>query len=188
PPAGLGGDRSRPAAHCPRQYGANPPPCLADRAHRRALARHAARQRHADHPGRARSVGAGLGGRRPDTLGTTHRMTGSTFTLAALNAASPAEFGAACGDIFEHSPWVAEGALPHRPFISLAALHGAMIASVGAASAEQRLALIRAHPDLANKTARGALTPDSTSEQHSAGLDQLSDDEYTLFHRLNADY
>ena len=52
-----------------------------------------------------------------------------------------------------------------------------------------RLALIKAHPDLANKTQRAAgLTAESTAEQNSVGLDRLSDAEYEAFERVNNAY
>lgn len=111
------------------------------------------------------------------------------IALDDLNRAGGAEFTAALGDIFEHSPWVAEAAAGRRPFATLAALHDAMVEAVRAAGADRRLTLIRAHPDLAGKAARaGALTADSTAEQASAGLDQLSDAEFAAFHRLNGAY
>ena len=64
-----------------------------------------------------------------------------------------------------------------------------MTAAVRAAPADARLALIRAHPDLAGKAARaGALTADSTNEQASVGLDRLTEEEFARFHRLNDAY
>jgi len=111
------------------------------------------------------------------------------LSLDDLNAADEAAFLAALGGIYEHSPWVAEAVMPQRPFASLAALHEAMVAAVRKAGGERQMALIRAHPDLAGKAARaGTLTADSTAEQASAGLDQLSDDEYPRFQTLNANY
>lgn len=113
----------------------------------------------------------------------------STFSLETLNALSEANFTAALGDIYEHSPWVAQAASARRPFATLAALHEAMTAAVQAAPNEQQQALVKAHPDLAGKAARaGALTADSTNEQASVGLDRLTDDEYARFHRLNDAY
>jgi 2-oxo-4-hydroxy-4-carboxy-5-ureidoimidazoline decarboxylase len=113
----------------------------------------------------------------------------NSIALADLNAASASDFTAALAGIFEHSPWVAQGASAGRPFASLAALHDALVAAARAAPADQRLALIRAHPDLADRAARaGGLTEHSTREQHSAGLDQLNDEEYLIFHRRNDDY
>ena len=64
-----------------------------------------------------------------------------------------------------------------------------MEAAIAAAGDDARLALIRAHPDLAGKTARaGALTEHSRSEQRGAGLDRLSEEEFERFHRLNSAY
>jgi len=113
----------------------------------------------------------------------------TTHTLESLNSASPADFTAALGDIFEHSPWVAEAVSAQRPFATLAALHEAMTQAVRTAPADAQLALIKAHPDLAGKAARaGTLTADSVSEQVSAGLDRLNEAEYSRFHELNNAY
>lgn len=113
----------------------------------------------------------------------------TTYSLDSLNAASDAEFTAAVGDIFEHSPWVAQQAAQRRPFATLKDLHDAMMAALRAAPAETRLALVKAHPDLAGKAARsGAMTADSISEQGSVGLDLLTDAEYARFHKLNDAY
>ena len=113
----------------------------------------------------------------------------TTFTLDSLNPISEADFTAALGDIFEHSPWVAEQAAKRRPFATLKGLHDAMMAALHAAPAETQLALVKAHPDLAGKAARsGAMTADSVSEQGSVGLDRLTDAEYARFTRLNEAY
>ncbi len=112
-----------------------------------------------------------------------------TVSLQSLNVANAADFVAALGDIYEHAPWVAEAVCRRRPFDSLAALHAAMIDAVRAAPADRRLALIKGHPDLAGKAARaGTLTANSRAEQTSAGLDRLSEQEFTDFHRLNDAY
>ena len=109
--------------------------------------------------------------------------------LGSLNAADEAAFVAALGEVYEHAPWVAQAVWRQRPFATLAALHAAMMAAVRATPAEQRLALIKGHPDLAGKAARaGAMTADSQAEQASAGLERLSEAEFTQFHRLNGAY
>jgi 2-oxo-4-hydroxy-4-carboxy-5-ureidoimidazoline decarboxylase len=111
------------------------------------------------------------------------------LSLDELNHTDVGAFTAALGDVFEHSPWVAETAAAARPFASLNALYAAMSAAVREAGAERQVALIRAHPDLAGKAARaGDLTADSKLEQTSAGLDRLSEDEFLAFHRLNNAY
>jgi 2-oxo-4-hydroxy-4-carboxy-5-ureidoimidazoline decarboxylase len=64
-----------------------------------------------------------------------------------------------------------------------------MKAAVERAPSELRLALIKAHPDLADKTQRAAgLTAESSAEQNSVGLDRLSDAEYEAFERVNNAY
>ena len=111
------------------------------------------------------------------------------YTLQTLNGISSAEFTAALGDIYEHSPWIAEAASTKRPFASLQALHDAMVAAVRAAAPDRQTALVKAHPDLAGKAARaGTLTASSTNEQMSAGLDRLSETDYARFHQLNDAY
>jgi 2-oxo-4-hydroxy-4-carboxy-5-ureidoimidazoline decarboxylase len=109
--------------------------------------------------------------------------------LDDLNQMDRRAFAAALGDIFEHSPWVAEIACAARPFPSVTTLYETMIIAVRDASEERQTALIRSHPDLAGKAAlAGELTADCASEQATAGLDQLSKEEFTEFHRLNAAY
>jgi len=75
-------------------------------------------------------------------------------TLARLNAMDRDAFVAACGGLFEHSPWIAERAWPKRPFASLSDLHEKLVGTVAAASPDEQLGLIRAHPDLVGRLAR----------------------------------
>jgi len=113
----------------------------------------------------------------------------TAISLDHLNAADKPAFVAALGGIFEHAPWVAEEVFAQRPFATLASLHAAMTDAVEGADAKRRLALMKAHPDLAGKAARaGDVTADSHAEQASAGLDRLSDVDYARFHRLNDAY
>jgi OHCU decarboxylase len=67
-------------------------------------------------------------------------------------------------------------------------LHAAMVQALGAGSREQKLALVRAHPDLAGRLQLAALTADSQAEQASAGLDQLLEAERNRFLALNEQY
>lgn len=111
------------------------------------------------------------------------------LTLEALNGMSEAAFVGALGGVFEHSPWVAERAWAARPFGDVEALHRAMADAVLGATPAERIALLRAHPDLAGRAVRaGAITGSSLAEQSSAGLDRLADAEYERFHRLNGEY
>ncbi|MFK7836349.1 MAG: allantoinase PuuE [Sulfitobacter sp.] len=115
----------------------------------------------------------------PETCARPSQMDLETFV---------AEFGG----IFEHSPWIAEGAhgLEMGPTHDTAQGVHQMLARVfRAASDAQRLGVLNAHPDLAGKlAAAGKLTAESTSEQAGAGLDLLTDEERATFQKLNADY
>ena len=100
-------------------------------------------------------------------------------------------FVAAFGDIYEHSPWVAERAFAKDPvdISDVDEVIAAMASAFASASDEERLGVLNAHPDLAGKLAAAKqLTADSTEEQASAGLDQLTDDERDYFTALNESY
>ena len=111
------------------------------------------------------------------------------LTLAQLNAAAKTEFVLLDG-VYEHSPWIAERAFDKRPrdgFASLAALKLALIEVVRDAGRDAHIALIRAHPELADAQPN-ALTAESSNEQRTARLADFSDDERAKIGRLNADY
>src|ERR1700733_101329 len=109
--------------------------------------------------------------------------------LEELNACTQGDFVEALANIFEYSPWVAEKAFAARPFAGINALFAAMKTAGERAPDELRLALIKSHPDLADKTRRAAgLTAESSAEQNSVGLDRLSDAEYEAFERVNNAY
>lgn len=112
----------------------------------------------------------------------------ATVSLETLNDASADEFVAAVGFIFEGSPWIARAAYEDRPFPDFSALYDALCAVLAEASADDRLALIRAHPELAGSTARGGLTAASRDEQAAAGLSRLSAEDQHAFTRMNAAY
>ncbi|ATJ84025.1 2-oxo-4-hydroxy-4-carboxy-5-ureidoimidazoline decarboxylase [Halomonas beimenensis] len=105
---------------------------------------------------------------------------------------SQAEFVEHYGDIYEHSPWVAElawqrGLGPEQD--SPQGLAEAMGRVLREAEPERQLEVIRAHPDLAGEAAiAGELTDDSTREQAGAGLDQCTPEEMARFERLNGAY
>jgi 2-oxo-4-hydroxy-4-carboxy-5-ureidoimidazoline decarboxylase len=109
--------------------------------------------------------------------------------LSNLNTLDQTAFVAVLGHLFEHSPWVAAETWAKRPFTDAPALHAALCATMRGATHEKQLALIRAHPDLAGRLARQKqLTAESTREQASAGLDQLTDAELAAFTAQNDTY
>ena len=111
------------------------------------------------------------------------------LTTSQLNAATPAQAVALLDGIYEHSPWVAEKASQARPFQSLQHLKHAMAQTVTNATADQQLALIRAHPELAGKQMESnTLTAESTNEQGKAGLTNCTAEELAQIRRLNTSY
>lgn len=111
------------------------------------------------------------------------------MTLDELNTLSQHAFSQSLGEIFEHSPWIARDAWPQRPFADVDAVHAAMCRVLAQADEDAKLALIRAHPELAGKAAiRGELTDASTREQSGAGLDQCSAEEFAELTEMNRGY
>jgi 2-oxo-4-hydroxy-4-carboxy-5-ureidoimidazoline decarboxylase len=106
-------------------------------------------------------------------------------TLPEVNALDRAGFVTQIGWVFEHSPWVAARAWAKRPFRTLDALHEALTAEVEAASLDEQLALLRAHPDLGT---RAKMSGASASEQSGVGLDSLTHEEFERLRRLNDAY
>jgi OHCU decarboxylase len=105
--------------------------------------------------------------------------------LAELNAMDRVDFVRLVGPVFEHSPWVAARTAAQRPFPSREALHAALVATVSEASDDERIGLIRAHPDLIGDD---ELTNASKSEQASAGLQDATADEAKRFREFNRQY
>jgi urate oxidase len=103
-----------------------------------------------------------------------------------------AEFVERFGGIFEHSPWIAQRAFAGElsPANDTAiGLHAALAFQFRAASDEERLGVLAAHPDLAGKLAQAKrLTASSTEEQASAGLDALTTEEHARLTDLNNRY
>jgi 2-oxo-4-hydroxy-4-carboxy-5-ureidoimidazoline decarboxylase len=107
------------------------------------------------------------------------------MTLADLNAADRERFVDAVGWTFEGSPWVAERAWARKPFESVDRLCEVMANEVTRASLEEKLALLRAHPNLG---ARARMSDASVAEQAGAGLDRLTAGEFDRLQRLNDAY
>lgn len=106
-----------------------------------------------------------------------------------ISALTRDDFVALVGPLYEHSPWAAEGAFEMRPFNYAGDLLAALRGVVDRAGDARRVALIRAHPELAGEKLRArALTASSMAEQGSLGLDKLAAEEIAEWTRLNAAY
>ncbi len=111
------------------------------------------------------------------------------YKLTALNRLSRPAFIDLLGSIYEHSAWVAEQAYEQHPFDSVDGLQNIMFDIVRSSTIDDRLTLIRNHPELAGKEAdEGSLTAESQKEQSSAGLNQCNAGELKQIRDLNKSY
>jgi 2-oxo-4-hydroxy-4-carboxy-5-ureidoimidazoline decarboxylase len=117
------------------------------------------------------------------------RTSQARYSIVSLNELKRREFVRVVGPVFERSPWVSERTWPGRPFARRAALHRALCATVAEANARDKLQLIRAHPDLGERSAGAVtLTRASAAEQARAGLDRLGARERSLLQQYNRVY
>ncbi len=111
------------------------------------------------------------------------------INIQTLNAATQEAFTNVLAEIYEHSSWIPKQAWHSRPFSDVDSLHQTMLKIVEDATIEEKLALLRAHPQLAGIEAKdGALTNASTEEQSSANLNALSKEEMDEITSLNSQY
>ena len=139
-------------------------------------------------PPDTKASGSRAGSRSRGTGRTTHPPVGRLRP----SEMSASDFVAKFGGVFEHSPWIAEGAFAlelGQAHDSAAGIHNALARVFRSASPDRRLQVLLAHPDLAGKLAAAErLTEESTAEQASAGLDALTDTERVVFTQANAAY
>jgi 2-oxo-4-hydroxy-4-carboxy-5-ureidoimidazoline decarboxylase len=102
-----------------------------------------------------------------------------------LNTIDRHEFIRVLAPIFEHSPWVAARTVSKRPFAHRGELYSALRETVMKASEDEKICLIRAHPDLAGEV---ALTRESQSEQGHPVLEELTPGERDQLHIYNERY
>jgi len=106
-------------------------------------------------------------------------------TINTLNEMSKSAFVETLKELVEYSPWVIERVEKQRPFCSRENLHEKIAEVIQAASAEEKMNLIQAHPHLGT---RKKVTSFSESEQKGAGLNGLSETEYKHLLELNKGY
>eukprot|EP00562_Extubocellulus_spinifer_P010084 CAMPEP_0178508670 /NCGR_PEP_ID=MMETSP0696-20121128/20881_1 /TAXON_ID=265572 /ORGANISM="Extubocellulus spinifer, Strain CCMP396" /LENGTH=284 /DNA_ID=CAMNT_0020138249 /DNA_START=53 /DNA_END=907 /DNA_ORIENTATION=- len=122
----------------------------------------------------------------------------TSVTVATLMTSSKEDVVSVLGGIYEHSPWVAEAfytshvdgtTADSNAIENVRQLFDILSSIVDAATREQKLQLLRAHPDLAAKVEKlKTLTKESQEEQSKAGLDTLTDEERVRFLSLNESY
>ena len=105
-----------------------------------------------------------------------------------INKLSQSEFIKVFANIFENSSWIALELYKEKPFNNFENLSTKMLDIFDKISNEKKLKIIKAHPDLADKTKINSLTLNSKKEQGNAGLDQCSREEFVEFKNLNDKY
>ena len=98
------------------------------------------------------------------------------------------EFVEVFGNIFENASWIAIKLYKQKPFYDFNNLCEKIISIFENTDNQSKLTILNSHPDLANKTKIGSLTPDSNKEQATARLDQCSEEEFNEFKNLNLKY
>ena len=98
------------------------------------------------------------------------------------------EFVEVFGNIFENASWIAIKLYKQKPFYDFNNLCEKIISIFENTDNQSKLKILNSHPDLANKTKIGSLTPDSNKEQATARLDQCSEEEFNEFKNLNLKY
>ena len=107
------------------------------------------------------------------------------LVIEQLEKYSNEQFIELFGEIFEHSPWIAEKALKERPFQSVDETFEVMRKIVEKSSYDKKLALILEHPELGKRI---KMSEASVREQSGAGLDSLSPEEFEIFSATNKAY
>jgi OHCU decarboxylase len=112
-------------------------------------------------------------------------MTGERLSIQAVNQLDREAFIECFGGVYEHSPWVAEGAWVKRPFADRSALERALQTVVSDAGQTRQLDLLCQHPALGT---RRDLTGYSRGEQAGAGILGAAEAERRELAGLNQQY
>ena len=104
-----------------------------------------------------------------------------------INKLSEIQFIKIFANIFENSQFIAEALYKKKgdSFNDFEDLTKKMLNIFENTTKEQKLKILNAHPDLADKAKIASLTSDSKKEQNSVGLDQCTEDEFNEFKKLN---
>lgn len=107
--------------------------------------------------------------------------------LEALNRASEADAAQMLEPVLERSPWLARRIAHARPFSDVADLSDHIKAQIIALSDDERLLLLRAHPELAPPEPT-LMTSASRDEQGRLSLDRADGQIGARLRQLNAQY
>ncbi|KAK8383052.1 hypothetical protein O3P69_011517 [Scylla paramamosain] len=113
----------------------------------------------------------------------------TTFRISHVNSLSDEDFITTFGNVIEHCSLVAAAVVSSRPFHSLQHLHAEICSFIDELPVKGREGILRSHPDLAGRAAvAGQLTQESSQEQKSAGLGNLTQQERSNLDLMNTSY
>ncbi|CAH2062840.1 unnamed protein product, partial [Iphiclides podalirius] len=113
----------------------------------------------------------------------------ASLTIADVNALNDEQYETIFGNVIEHCKRAAVKIKELRPFNNVDEICEAFEKYLDSADVEEKLAVLKSHPDLAGRLAQqGELTPESTAEQRSAGLNSLNEEEKNLMDSRNKRY
>lgn len=111
------------------------------------------------------------------------------LSIAEVNQLPFEEFIQIFGNVVEHCSLCAAAVWRNCPFSNIQNLSSAFNEFMDNLPMIGKEGILRLHPDLAGRLAMaGALTQESTKEQASAGLGNMSTDEREKMSRLNSQY
>ncbi len=107
------------------------------------------------------------------------------LSIDKINELNRSEFIATFGNIFEKTDWIANKTFELKPFKDITEFVSKFITIYENSDHEKILKILNSHPDL---VVEKKLTKESQKEQHSANLNQCSEEELLEFSKLNKDY
>ncbi|XP_075983776.1 2-oxo-4-hydroxy-4-carboxy-5-ureidoimidazoline decarboxylase-like [Anticarsia gemmatalis] len=111
------------------------------------------------------------------------------LSITDVNKLSNEQFETIFGNVIELCPDGAVQVKNKRPFSNVSDLCDAFQTYLEEINVEDKLVVLKLHPDLAGKmAARGELTRESTAEQQAAGLQDLTTQQKSIMDESNQRY
>ncbi|XP_076048060.1 2-oxo-4-hydroxy-4-carboxy-5-ureidoimidazoline decarboxylase-like [Oratosquilla oratoria] len=111
------------------------------------------------------------------------------LTIEEVNRMDYEAFVQTFGNVVEHGTIISAAIWKFRPFDNVKHLHDTICDFIALLPTSGKEGILRCHPDLAGRLAQmNKLTEESTTEQKSAGLDQLSKEELDFLNAANSKY
>ncbi|KAJ2950590.1 hypothetical protein O0L34_g8841 [Tuta absoluta] len=110
------------------------------------------------------------------------------INIEQVNDLDKDEFDKVFSNIIELCPDAAVQVRKRKPFDSLFSLATAFNKYLDDLSEQEKVTVLKLHPDLAGKLVSGELTRESSQEQKSAGLDKLTEDQRSVIQASNDRY